>query len=109
MTCRGTVIGLATAAVQLLACGGGPGQPKQLAEVPIPNNPSRFVFDIGYAVGGERVVEVLRNGIRIDAHTRTRQCRRSQPPPSHDVTNSAHQSRGEGAFGGAGYSFEAAG
>ena len=49
MTYRGTVIGLAAAAAQFLSCGGGPGQPKQLAEIPVPNNPSKFVFDIGYA------------------------------------------------------------
>jgi len=49
MTCRGSVIGLGVAAVQFLSCGGGPGQPKQLAEIPVPNSPSKFVFDIGYA------------------------------------------------------------
>ena len=45
---RAIVLALVAAVVHFISCSGGPGQPKQLAEIPVPNNPSKFTFDIGY-------------------------------------------------------------
>src|ERR1700694_4033570 len=49
MTGRAIVLALVTAVIHFISCSGGPGQPRQLAEIPVPNNPSKFTFDIGYA------------------------------------------------------------
>jgi hypothetical protein len=38
---------LAAAALSLISCSGG-AQPQQIAEIPIPGNPSTFSFDIGW-------------------------------------------------------------
>jgi hypothetical protein len=48
MAARMLVVGMV--ASWFIACGGSsPGQPKQLSEIAVPNNPPGFIFDIGYA------------------------------------------------------------
>ena|ERR1700674_476218 len=37
---RAIVLALVAAVIHFISCSGGPGQPRQLAEIPVPNNPS---------------------------------------------------------------------
>jgi hypothetical protein len=48
MAARTVVLGMISS--WFIACGGSsPGQPKQISEIPAPNNAPRLIFDIGYA------------------------------------------------------------
>ena len=58
---RAIVLALVAAVIHFISCSGGPGQPKQLAEIPVPNNYASIVnpadqstwwWRVEYAVGG---------------------------------------------------------